>query len=76
MKIFIILFIIGYLIYKVGGFFFRILMFGAQQHFQKENNHQAHRKPHEGNVDIDYVPPANKSTVIKGGDYVDYEEIK
>ncbi|MDN5201629.1 DUF4834 domain-containing protein [Fulvivirgaceae bacterium BMA10] len=44
-------------------------------------NRNAHskdrRRPSDGNVDVDYVPPQKKeSEDFKGGDYIDYEEIK
>ncbi len=35
-------------------------------------------KPRNGNVNVDHVPRDNpkKSQEIKGGDYIDYEEVK
>jgi len=49
-----------------------------QQNFQKEQN-PTHKKPKDGNVNIDYIPNSNKSKPDKknfpGGDYVDYEDV-
>lgn len=70
MRFLIILGLIGYVLYKVGGVFFRA---GAASH---QGRFQA-RKPESGNVNVDSAPdrPA-KSGKIKGGEYVDYEEVK
>lgn len=87
LKFLIILFVIGYLFYKVGGFFFRVLSgFGGadqqsyQQHRRQEQYNQQKKKPSGGNVNIDYMPDSQKknrsSKNFKGGEYVDYEEIK
>lgn len=44
---------------------------------QQKQSAQSRRKtsPNGSNVQVDYVPPKNDST-LKGGEYVDYEEIK
>ncbi|GHE74829.1 MULTISPECIES: DUF4834 family protein [Roseivirga] len=50
-----------------------------QQHRGFSNSGRSHRKPSDGNVNIDYAPkkPSKKSSEnYKGGDYVDYEEVK
>jgi hypothetical protein len=39
--------------------------------------HKDKQKPGNGNLNVDNVPPKEKKkTDFKGGDYVDYEEIK
>lgn len=63
----LILSIIGYLIYKVGGFFFRIG--AASQHIREQQ-----RRP-QNSVNTDPLK-AKKNGNIKGGEYVDYEEVK
>lgn len=70
MRFLIILGLIGYVLYKVGGLFFRAGASSQQDRFQQ-------RKPTNGNVNVDSAPdkPA-KSGRIKGGEYVDYEEVK
>ena len=63
----LILILIFYTLYKVG--FFRSLFSGY--------THKDKQKPGNGNLNVDNVPPKEKKkTDFKGGDYVDYEEIK
>lgn len=60
--------LIGYVLYKMG--FFRSLSSGY-------NEKDQYRRPPNGNVNVDNAPPKDKKrTTFKGGDYVDYEEIK
>lgn len=54
--------VISYILYKIGSFFFRI---GAASQQMRQNQPDAaakHKKAQSGK--------------IKGGDYVDYEEVK
>jgi hypothetical protein len=68
-KFLIILALGTYIISKIGGFFFRI---GAES---QQRQHQQ-RKPN-GSIDADGPPKKEKRNgTIKGGDYVDYEEVK
>jgi hypothetical protein len=70
LKALIIMALVVYLLSKVGGLFFRAgaasQKFGPQQ-----------RRPADGNMNVN-TPPAKdkKGGTIKGGDYVDYEEVK
>lgn len=70
MRFLIILGLIGYVLYKVGGLFFRAGAASQQSKFQPQ-------RPQNGNINVNSAPdrPA-KSTKIKGGEYVDYEEVK
>ncbi len=69
MKYLIILGLILYLLSKLGGFFFRVGAASQQRQYQQ-------RKP-EGSVNVDGQSKKEKrSSTIKGGDYVDYEEVK
>ncbi|UXE66217.1 MAG: hypothetical protein KA713_17445 [Chryseotalea sp. WA131a] len=63
MKFLIILGLVAYILYKVGGLFFRA---GAAS--QQYRNQQP-RKPEGPKKD-------KRNGTIKGGDYVDYEEVK
>jgi Na+-transporting methylmalonyl-CoA/oxaloacetate decarboxylase gamma subunit len=65
----IILALIFYILSKLGGFFFRV---GAAS--QRNKNFQQ-RKP-DGNIHVDSARKKEKRGNIKGGDYVDYEEVK
>ena len=58
----IIIGIVGYILYKVGSFFFKI---GAASQQMRQGGNPPNvksKKPHDPK--------------IKGGDYVDYEEVK
>ncbi|MES2734147.1 MAG: DUF4834 family protein [Bacteroidota bacterium] len=70
----------------VGRFFLKSLlwMLGvsvsklAQKEFNNaQRNTQSRQKP-EGVIDIDYIPvdKKNRKDTFKGGEYVDYEEVK
>jgi hypothetical protein len=68
MKFLIILGLIAYIFYKVGGLFFRAGAASQQTRTQ-------YRKP-ESN-DTQAAPKKDKRNgTIKGGDYIDYEEVK
>lgn len=69
LRLLLIFSLIFYVLYKFG--FFRALSGEArrQQNFD--------RKPPNSNVNVDAAPPKEKKrSGFKGGDYVDYEEIK
>ena len=85
LKFLLILFLIGYVLFKFSGFIVKFLFANAykqQQQFQRNqrSNTTGHSKrPADGNVNIDYVPkgsekPGSKPG-FKGGEYVDYEEV-
>jgi len=57
-----------YILSKIGGFFFRI---GAAS----QNRNSQPRKP-GGSIHVDVNQKKDKRSTIKGGDYVDYEEVK
>jgi hypothetical protein len=69
MKQLVILALIVYIVSKLSGFFFRIT---ASSH---RNDPSQSRRP-VGNVKVDSTPKKEKRSTIKGGDYVDYEEVK
>jgi hypothetical protein len=62
-KFLLILGLVLYVVYKIGGLFFRAG--AASQQFRNQ--------PPRKNADAD---PKNKGGKFKGGEYVDYEEIK
>ena len=81
LKFLIIVVLVGYIFYKVGGLIFRTL-FGTLNngHYQRGNfqdRQQHNQRPKGGNVNIDYVPDDKKNRKnFDGGEYVDYEELK
>ena len=60
--------IIFYLIYKIGSLFFRAGVSSQQPRYQAPRPKQPHDTPHD--------PKVRKKESIKGGEYVDYEEVK
>ena len=64
MKYLIILAIVIYLFYKLGSFFFKVGAASQQMRNQQQRQQQANQAQKQ---------PKSK---IKGGDYVDYEEVK
>jgi len=68
LKLLIILALVAYILSKVGGFFFRV---GAAS----QNRNSQQQRP-DGNLNVDPNQNKTKKGNIKGGDYVDYEEVK
>ncbi|MBK6266761.1 DUF4834 family protein [Marivirga sp. S37H4] len=84
LKFLLILFLIGYIFFKVGGFLFRIFLgrlgakAAAQSGRSNSSQNRQQRKTADG-INIEFVPEdKNKRTAknFKGGEYVDYEELK
>ncbi|MDH5397514.1 MAG: hypothetical protein OEX02_05170 [Cyclobacteriaceae bacterium] len=71
LKVLIIIFVIGYLLYKVGGFIFKILL--GVNNMQQPRPQP--RKTPGSNVDINEAKP-NAKEDFKGGEYIDYEEVE
>ena len=67
-RLLLILALAVYILSKIGGFFFRI---GAAS----QNRNPQPRRP-EGSVHVNPDQKKDKRGTIKGGDYVDYEEVK
>jgi hypothetical protein len=69
-KLIIILVLLIYLLNKVSVFLFRA--FGQPRSQQSNFN-----RPPDGSIHMDSVPKkGNKKGGLKGGEYVDYEEVK
>jgi hypothetical protein len=66
LKFLLILSIIAYLIFKIGGFFFKAG--AASQQFRQQSP-----RPHNS---VNTDSKDKKNGHIKGGEYVDYEEVK
>lgn len=90
LKFIIITVIFIYVVFKVSGFILKIFDTllgrtdsgtGAQSRkFGPEHRRQKYRQPANGNVNIEYIPEEDKkeraSKDFRGGEYVDYEEVK
>lgn len=64
-KFLLIVSLIGYIFYKVGGVFFRAGAASRQPH-----------RPQDTASNVSASPAKEKKGGIKGGEYVDYEEVK
>ena len=74
-KFLLIISFIVYLVYKVGGFIFKMLFIGATQSKKSSSAGAKHKySVPDSNVDIEHLP--KKPEGFKGGDYIDYEEVK
>ena len=82
LKFLIITFIIGYLFFWIIGKVFKVMVRGHSYTNGNQNSSQNQynrKRPNDGNVNIDYVPDGKKKKDkddFKGGEYVDFEEIK
>ena len=82
-KFLLIILLIGFLLTKVLGLFFRVLAGGSATNKTGQRGYQNQqyqsKRSQDGNVNIEYVPDNNESNkaskAFKGGEYVDYEEI-
>lgn len=84
-KLLLIIFLVIFIFVKVGGFIMKMLFSGFvkkhQQQSQQNYQRQQYKKPSDGNVNIDYIPSDSQKdksskSDFKGGDFVDYEEVK
>jgi len=81
-KFIIISFIVLYIIFKLSGYIIRALFFVASKQMENQYKQQAGQQQKKttyrnGEIHIDY--PSEKSAQkknFKGGDYVDFEEVK
>ncbi|NQW28026.1 MAG: hypothetical protein HQ474_08955 [Flammeovirgaceae bacterium] len=75
-RVLLIIFIIIYVVYKVSGFFLKIMFIRANQSQKgaSVNTNKRSAVPNS-NLNIDHIPKKEDKDV-QGGDYVDYEEIK
>ena len=81
LKFLIIIFLVGYVLYKAGSVIFRVLSGNlnngqySRGNFQGQGNRPPHNR--KGDINIDYVPDDKKNKKdFDGGEYVDYEELK
>ena len=78
-KFLLILFLIGYLFFKIGGFLFRLFL-GRTAKAAQERQYQQNNKGRttKDGLTIDHVPNQKGKRTggnFKGGEYVDYEDI-
>ena len=66
-KYIIILVLVIYVLNKISSMLFRIARSQQPPQF---------RRPADGSIHVDAMPKKGKKGGLKGGDYVDYEEVK
>lgn len=75
-NIFIIFFFLVIFVPIFRKFLFHLLV-GRQIVKEQKRANTAYRKnTREGNLNVDVKPEQNSSSGMKGGEYIDYEEIK
>jgi hypothetical protein len=73
LRLLLLFVLIFYALYKLG--LFRVFAGSVKQGYDEPDT--IRRKPPGSNVHIDRAPPKEKSKpVVKGGEYIDYEEVK
>lgn len=77
-KFLIILILIIYTFYKVAGFFFRLVFGNLRSDPGSFKQRPQSHKAHNSNLNIDKIPleQSRSKTEFKGGEYVDFEEVK
>jgi len=78
------MFLVGYIVFRVGGFIFRLFLSGLgnsqrQGNFNSRTYKDQPKKRAPGsNLNIDHVPNDQRGRGKKydGGEYVDYEDVK
>ncbi|HMQ00150.1 MAG TPA: DUF4834 domain-containing protein [Cyclobacteriaceae bacterium] len=74
LKLLLILSLIIFIAIRIGGFLFR-LAGGTTTHTSYQKS--ASQNPAGGNVKVDYNPSkGDNKRDFKGGEYIDYEEVK
>ncbi len=84
LKFLLIIFLVGYVLLRVGGFIFKLFLSGLgngqrQGNFNSQTHRQQPKKKAPGsNLNIEHVPQDKKSPdkSFNDGEYVDYEEVK
>ncbi|MDH5476529.1 MAG: hypothetical protein OEX22_12605 [Cyclobacteriaceae bacterium] len=74
-KALLIIFAFFFIIFRIGGFFMRLFFGGIQTRQQQATHRNSKQKYDDGNIHIDHIPDTKKED-FKGGDYIDYEELK
>ena len=71
-RILLIIALTCYALYKLG-----LLRVGIHSEVRGGNSHSNfNRRPSDGNVNIDSMPPRGKKKNFNDGEYVDYEEVE
>lgn len=80
-KLILIIVLVAYLFFRVGGYLFGLLFRGAQEFnrgYHADRQRPESKKAPNSNLNIDHIPHKEKhhKKNFGGGEYVDYEEVK
>lgn len=78
LKLIIFFIAIGWIMSTLVKYFLRskLKKFVDQVNEAQRSENRQKSRPRDGNVDVDYVSKGKTSGTIRGGDYIDYEEVK
>lgn len=78
LKFLLIVVLLGYVFFKGLGFIVRLIVGGSSMNqFGGQQQREQGQRPKNGNVNVDYVPKdeSKEPGKLKGGEYVDFEEV-
>ncbi|MDQ1087368.1 DUF4834 family protein [Siphonobacter sp. SORGH_AS_1065] len=77
-KIFLVIMAIGFIFPRIVRWVFRLFLkeqfSRVEREFRQDQQRSSQSRPREGKINVDYAPPRKEG--YKGGDYIDYEEVK
>lgn len=76
LKFLILITLIFYVTYRLLNFLFRVLNPFSGHTGNANSGSTSARKPKDGNVNVDYIPKKAGREHLKGGEYIDFEEVK
>lgn len=78
-KVLVIILVLGFVFFRVMGFFMRLLTGSTATHKQDRTRSYQQSKnaqpPKGGNVNVDFVPSKKKGDQFNGGEYVEFEDV-
>lgn len=74
-KILLVVMAIGFIFPRIVRWVFRLFLKDQFSRVEREfRQEKAQNRQREGKINVDYTPPQKEG--YKGGDYIDYEEVK
>ncbi|WP_133163281.1 DUF4834 domain-containing protein [Siphonobacter curvatus] len=74
-KILLVVMAIGFIFPRIVRWVFRLFLKDQFSRVEREfRQEKAQNRQREGKINVDYAPPQKEG--YKGGDYIDYEEVK
>ncbi len=78
LKLIIFFIAIGWVMSSLVKYFLRskLKKFVDQVQESQRTENRPKARPRDGNVDVDYISKEKSKGTIRGGDYIDFEEVK